>query len=446
MRGMTRRGTWLALSLIAVVWGSSARGAEPLTLAEALFSAAGGDEVIGIGEQDLALARAEVTDQTSSLLPTLEFSGGTGRTGDELGFLFGQSATSATEYAFWRAETLLTAPLLAPADIADLVVASRALDAQEHQLRTVRYEVLYDVVRTYYEALSAHQAVQVAQATAAEALALEDAAQRRLDAGDETRIGVMRASGDRIAADGAVEQARFDAHAADLALAHAAHLPLQVYALSAPAAPPPPTATPDRRIQEARTDRPDLAVARWDARAAEAAVHAEGLELAPELQLRWGHRYSRYDPEDASIPANSWTLMLRATWELTGMIEPVADIRAARAQQRRAQLSVSRLDRVIELDVRDAEITLEAAATALVVARERDAVAQANLEAGMQLYREGMATNLEVSTLRADREAAAAELVGSALDRDLSEVGLLEVLGVDPLAAYGGASASSEIP
>ena len=153
-----------ALLLALVGWSSAAGAAEPLTLAAALRSAAGTDETIGIGEQELALARAEVLDQTSSLLPTLEFSGGTGRTGDDLAFLFGQSATSATEYAFWRAETLLTAPLLAPADIGDLVVASRSLDARKQQQRLVLYDVLYGVVRTYYEALSAHQAVDVPRA------------------------------------------------------------------------------------------------------------------------------------------------------------------------------------------------------------------------------------------------------------------------------------------
>ena len=87
-----------------------------------------------------------------------------------------------------------------------------------------------------------------------------------------------------------------------------------------------------------------------------------------------------------------------------------------------------------------AVVAVSSAEAALQVAREIDALAQANLEAGMRLYQEGLATGLEVTTLKTERDAAAAELVGAQLARDLAEVDLLEVLGVDPLQAYGAAA------
>ena len=75
---------------------------------------------------------------------------------------------------------------------------------------------------------------------------------------------------------------------------------------------------------------------------------------------------------------------------------------------------------------------------AVTVARERDSVAQANLDAGMRLYREGLGTGLEVSTLNADRDEAAAELLRAELRRDLARVDLLEAVGADPLDVFVG--------
>lgn len=397
-----------------------------------------GDEEILAAEQEVEGARAEVLERTSRLLPTLELSGGPGKGADEAFFLWIRGETTEIDYTFWRAETLFAAPLLAPSDIGDLVGATRSLRATEQGADAERLGVLFDVVRAYYEALSAHSAVTVARASSQAARALEIAAQRRLNAGTETTIEVERARGDRIAAEGAVLEATYAAQIADLGLAHLARLPQAPYVLKNPDPPRLPDEDAEQRIELALAGRPDMLSLRWSHRAARAAVHAQALSLVPELQLRWSTEYGLYNPETTRNTPHEWALMLRADWELPGLLEPAADIAAARAEERRSELALQRLERDIVLAVRTAELAREAAEAARAVASERDIVAQANLDAGMRMYEEGMATGLEVSTLKSARDAAAAELVRALLERDLAEVALLEVLGIDPLAAYAG--------
>ncbi len=420
-----------------------ARGGEddavPLTLAEALQASDDADEQIGQAELDLEVIRADTAAALSALLPTPGVGLSRIESGDEMMFLRAGNGYTLATNKVWRPTLDVSAPLLAPSAIGSLVAAGRAEKAEVRNLEASRQQVLYGVVRSYYLALSAHSAVEVSRASADSALTLEAAAESRLAAGTETRVGVERARADRITADGAVEQARFTAEQADLGLAYAAHLPLSAYTLTVPVRPEMPGASTDDRVEQAREDRPDIRAADWTAAAAHSAAQAAGLGLSPELRLGFSWQYTIYDRQDLrdELPAERWSLGLQLEWELPGTIGPAADIRAARASQRQAQLEQARLEREVEALVRSAELALRAAEANLQVAFEIDVLAQANLGAGLRLYQEGLATGLEVTTLKTERDAAAAELVGARLARDLAEVDLVESLGLDPLTTYG---------
>lgn len=432
----------VAALTLALAWGGLAHAGDsptPLTLAEALHSVAGEDELIGMAEQDIEAARADTTAAASALLPTPGLGLSRIVSGDEMMMLRTGLDYPVAEYKVWRPTFDVSTPLIAPSAIGGLVAAGRAENASRSRLDATRTQVAFGVARAYYEALSAHSVVEVSEASASAARTLEAAAESRLAAGTETRIGVERARADRITAEGAMEQARFAADQADLALAHAAHLPLVSYALTAPVRPDVPGSSTEERVQLSRVDRPDIRAAEWTESAAAAAIHSAGLSLSPEVHLGFSWQYTRYDREDLreQLPAERWTLGLQLQWELPGILGPTADVRAACALRNQARLELNRLDREASALVRSGELALEAAEAALQVAREIDTLAQGNLDAGMRLYQEGLATGLEVTTLKTERDAAAAELVGAQLARDLAEVDLLEVLGVEPLRAYG---------
>jgi outer membrane protein TolC len=419
--------------------GEGEDGAVALTLAEALQSSDDADEQIGRAELELEVIRASTAAALSALLPTPGVGLSRIESGDEMMFLRAGLGYPLATYKVWRPTLEVSAPLLAPSAIGSLVAAGRAEKAEVRSLEATRHQVLYGVVRSYYLALSAHSAVEVSQASADSALTLEAAAESRLAAGTETRVGVERARADRITANGAVEQARFTAEQADLGLAYAAHLPLASYTLSVPGRPTMPGTSTADRVEQARDDRPDIQSAAWTAAAAAAAAHAAGLGLSPELRLGFSWQYTIYDRQDLrdELPAERWSLGLQLEWALPGTIGPAADVRGARASQRQAQLEQARLEREIDALVRSAELALEAAEANLQVTFEIDVLAQANLDAGLRLYQEGLATGLEVTTLKTERDAAAAELVGARLARDLAEVDLVEALGLEPLTVYG---------
>lgn len=415
-----------------------------LTLAEALRSAAARDETIGMAEQDLAAACADEAAAGSELLPTAEVSASRVRTDEEISRELGSAGSVVIQrLEYSRVDVGLSTPLLDPSGIGELVSASEARLATTQLLQSTEQAVLYSVVRAYYAALSARSAVQAAQASAQAARTLEDAARGRMAAGTETILGVDRARADRIAAEGTLEQAGFIEQSTHLALAHAAGLPLEPgggpsLALTTPDRPTPPGGGTDARVDLALGGRPDLLSARYDARSARSAVAAAALTLAPDLTLDWDWRYNENtgfsgDPE-------SWALTLQARWTLPGLIGPAASIARARSTHRRADLQVQQIERGLDLQVRAAELALDATEAALVVARERDTLSQANLDAGLRLYQAGLATGLEATTLNSERDEAAADLVWSTLERDLAEVDLLEVLGEDPLIVYGAAA------
>jgi len=408
-----------------------------LSLADALRSALGEDEVIATAGEEIEVAKADTATAASNLAPTIDiatsFSHANQYREVESG---GNVTTQESQFDYVRADANINAPIADPSGIANLVSADQARKAVRAERDATRDDVLFGVVRAYYAALSAHSAVQAAQASAQAARTLEDAARGRMAAGTETILGVDRARADRIAAEGTAEQAGFLEQSAHLALAHAAGLPLEPLTLTTPARPTPPGGGTDARVDLALGGRPDLLSARYAVRSSRSAVAAAALSLAPSLHLRWDYRYSTaavslFEDQDR------WFLRIQAQWILPGLFGPVAEISRSHARRRQATLAVNRIERTMELEVRSMELALDAAEAALRVARERDALSQANLDAGLRLYQAGLATGLEATTLNSERDEAAAELVWSTLARDLAEVDLLQVMGEDPLIVYG---------
>ena len=424
------------LLAVALAYGGSPASAQPqtpatnLTLADALRGADQRDEEIAAADEELDVARADLASAASDLMPSVDLSAA--RTQGS-GVMDLDSNTYSENKQYWRSEVEVSTPLLDLDDVGDLVAAKGEQKVAGAEREFTRQQVLYAVTRAYYEALASHAAVEVAQASVDAAEALEDAALVRLAAGYEIKLEVNRAKADRLVAEGERQQAAFQAHVADLGLAHAANLPLEPFTLSTPHRPQIPGNDTPSRLDLASIGRPDLLSAKHSMGAARARRHAAGLELVPDIGLAFNGLYT--DVRDDRDPER-WRLMLEASWTLPGLIDTPADIARARAQERQAALSVGRLERDLELSVRVAEIQLDAAEAALRVAQERDAVAHANLEAGMRLYGEGLATGLEVATLKTEQDAAAAGMLEKSLARNLAEVALLEVLGVDPLEAY----------
>ncbi len=426
----------LILLAVAVVFGISPASAQQganrtLTLAEALQGADQRDEEIAAAGQELEVARADVASAASDLMPTVDLSAARAQGS---GVMDLDDYTYAEKKQYWRSEVEVSTPLLDLDDVGDLVAAKGEQKAAGAELDATRHQVLYAVARAYYEALACHASVDAARASTDAAVALEEAIRVRKGAGTEIQLEVDRARADRIVAEGERQQAAFEARAADLALAHAANLPLEPFTLTTPGRPQIPGNDTPSRIDLAGVGRPDLLSAQHSLGAATARRKAAGLELVPDIGVAFSGRYT--DVRDDREPER-WRLMLEARWTLPGLIDTPADIARARAEERQAALSIDRLERDLELSVRIAEIELDAAEAALQVAEERDAVAHANLEAGMRLYSEGLATGLEVATLKTERDAAAAEVLEKHLARNLAEVDLLEVLGIDPLEAYG---------
>ncbi len=422
------------VGLAALCWPACAAAAnpEPLTLEDALRNASMQDETVLAAGETLEVARAGVADATANLLPTVEVSAAQA---------FGSGVqdridgTYAEKPSYRRAELEVRVPLLDLDEVGGVVAAKRERRAAAARQEMTRDQALYAVARAYQEALSAQAAVESARASVDSAVALERATRIRVDSGDEIQLELDRVRADRVVAEGKAQQAAFAAEVAVVRLAYAANLPAEEYELIPPQRTTIPIPDTDSLDGLAGLGRADLRCSHWTFEAARARRRAAGLELVPDINLELNGRYT--DIRDDRDPER-WRVMLVASWTLPGLIDTPAKMKRARAVERRAELDVRRLQREIDLSVRTAEIHLAAAQAAVVVAEEHASIASDNLAAGMALYEGGLATGLQLTTLRASRDGAVADLQEALLTRDLAEVDLLEELGVDPLEAFAG--------
>lgn len=302
-----------------------------------------------------------------------------------------------------------------------------ALRAARADAETVRRALLWETARTYWSAVAADTLVAVAARNVEKAEVSLRTARDRLDAGVAIPIDVSRAElvllqaqRDQLSAEnareGLLEVLRFLISADEPVMVERS--PLQVVV--------PPQAT----IEEATSARPDLEAARARRESAEHLAEGAWWSMLPKLNMVFTYQAS--ENTGFSGDTDSWDIRLVAEWLVYDGGARYADIEETSAEERIGALAVEKAERAVARDVRRLALDVRAAdATLKTVVRQRDVASQQYelIHARADL---GEATSLEISDADAALFAAEAEVVRSGLQRDLSSMGLMEALSVDP--------------
>jgi outer membrane protein TolC len=155
--------------------------------------------------------------------------------------------------------------------------------------------------------------------------------------------------------------------------------------------------------------------------------------MLPHLNLQaeknWFHRDELFGDE-----ADSWTFGIYATWDVFSGLEDVGALRQARARSRAAAHLADFAQRQAGLELDQARREVGAAAERLGVAADAVVSARESLRIVDEMYREGLASMVDLLDVQAMATQTEGDLVQARHDLRVSEAGTIYAGAIDPAA------------
>ncbi len=186
----------------------------------------------------------------------------------------------------------------------------------------------------------------------------------------------------------------------------------------------------ERMIAEAQDRRLDLGSLRYQAKAQRALMIEPTLRWLPSLSFNGQYRYTN-ESGLTGRPTN-WNLGLTLTWAIFDGFSRNADYKERKALAVLADLDVKTAMRKVELDVRDALVSLDNQRATLKQAGIARDVARKNATETAELYRQGLGTALQAADANVRLFEAEVELVRERYGLGIAFLNLEAALGLDP--------------
>ncbi len=408
---------------------------ERLTVDQAVRLAIAASPQIAAARADVAAAEDQALSVRGRLLPGVHVSDTQQHyfTSPDISFAIiphAPAATLAVHDINTNAFVLGAAqPLLGLVGLSDRYRAANetaaAAQKAEHALEA---DLTARVKTGLYRLFEARATAKIAQASVQQLSDQLSVAKSRLKAGEVTNADVLRIDTAVANARQEVLQAQVAADVARQGLLTALGLPLDSDAdfvePSSLATPAPPTLTDAERL--ASRDRPELAAAESEARAARHQSDAARWSLAPDIDL--SAAYVHLEGQVLAVKDEAY-LGLQLSWApfSWGADWYQAQAAAERAAAAEAQVEAER--RSISLEVASRLSQVEAAASAVDVARTGIASAQEAYRVTKALVKFGTATTTDLLSAQAALTQAKLNLVRANYERAIVEVALERALG-----------------
>jgi outer membrane protein TolC len=186
----------------------------------------------------------------------------------------------------------------------------------------------------------------------------------------------------------------------------------------------------DALIAEAQGRRLDLDALRWRAKAQRALLMEPVLRWLPSLNLSSQYRYT--NEAGLSGKTTTWNAGLSLNWAIFDGFARNADYGEQKALVRVAELDVTSALRRVEIDVRNALVSLSSQRAALKEAEVAREVAQKNAAETTELYRQGLASALEAADANVRLFEAEVAVVGQRYGLGLAYLNFEAAVGLDP--------------
>jgi outer membrane protein TolC len=186
----------------------------------------------------------------------------------------------------------------------------------------------------------------------------------------------------------------------------------------------------ERLVAEAQGRRLDLASLRWLAKSQHALAVDPLLRWLPSLSLGGQYRYTN----EAGLTGQStnWNIGMTLSWSIFDGFTRNADYKDRKAQAEVADLNVRASIRQVDIDVRQALVSLASQRASLKQANVAHEVAKKNAAETAELYRQGLASALQVADANVRLFEAEVTLVSQRYGLGIAFLNLEAALGLDP--------------
>jgi outer membrane protein len=397
---------------------AKAMAADGLTLGEAIRIALANNPSAERSRSEVDLAALEVRRARSSILPQVRVDGRYTRNDRDVTLDFDGTEVSIMPADDWSTSIRLSQPVYAGGrELKTLRQARLAVEGAEHASRGVEEGVLFDVAASFLNVIGAEALLAVERQNVELATRSRKQAADFYEAGEVTRVDVLRAESSIKGAErqlAAARQARESA-ASLLRLGLGVDVPVDP---ESPELELPPIPSEPELIALAEENRPEV-------RRAAIAIQVARLEVGKQkgAYLPLVTADASFTQQAAAFPTDQYgALTLNFSVPLFTSGEIPARVAGAREQQKQAEILLAQWRQIVREDIRRALVELETARTALSLALEQREAAEAEYQQIFELYRAQEATSLDLQSAETALAAARRSIVTGALDRDLAEL------------------------
>jgi outer membrane protein len=397
-----------------------------LTLSDALKRALAANFGLGRSRTEIEAAQSQVDVAFTSILPKIGFRGSYTRNNKEVSFGSGSDAVTILPINDWSYRFTLSQPIYAGNRERKAIQQARLLVESDRQsLRNAEDQLILSVTADYLGVLEAEELLTVEQQNLDLARRRREQAQVFFDAGETTRVDVLRAEADIKGAErrqASAQQTR-EAAVGRLRLDLALEGPITVQAPGKlfPALPP----EPDLKAA-AEANRPELAQAL-------ANLESARLEIAKQRNARLPlvTADGAWIKQKASFPTDQYAqLTLNFSVPIFDSGEIKGRVAIAEERRHQAELAVQELRQSVREQVHQALADLRTAEANLRLATEQLAAAEAESAQATELYRAQELTSLEAQSAATSLAEARRTVANSGLDRDIAELRVWAAAGM----------------
>jgi outer membrane protein len=445
-RRRKRAGAALVLSLFFVA-GPAARAQEPappaapqtsptptLTLTEALRRAVAANPATETARSRVSVAEAQIRQLRSAVLPQVSIDGGATRNTEEVAFETedGFRSTILPEND-WNYRLILRQPVYAGGRELKALRQSRLNRESATQGVTQSEDVvLLNTAANYLAVAEGDALIEVERRNLELAGRRRKQSQAFYEAGEVTRVDVLRADTDMKEVERALALAQQDRDTAASRL----RLNLALDGAAAGAPPPPLTLEPPRldlpprpQIEElirlAQDTRPEVQQAALALQIAELEVAKQRAARLPVVRAE-----AVYTSQKSTFPSDQYgSFSLNLNLPIWDSGEISSRVAQAREQLRQAEIALAERKRLVREDVIQALVAFETAERSLALAQEQLTAAQAEYDQSFELYRAQEATSLDLATSETSLAEARRAVVTSTLDRYTAELIIWAAVG-----------------
>lgn len=437
-RARSRAHVALAISLLTFL-PPAARAQEPtpprttLTFDEALRRALQANPTTETARAEVRASEAQLRQIRSAILPKVELNGRATRNSNEVAFEFEGFRATVLPENDWRYDVTLRQPLYAGGRELKAIRQGRLnIERTGEGVRQSEEQVLLGAASDYLAVVAADALLSVERGNLEVAGRRRKQSQAFYEAGEVTRVDVLRAETAMKAVERAIAAAEQNRETAAsrlrlaLALDNApGETPGARLQVAAPKLDFPTLPAAEELVRQAQANRPEI-------KQAELALEINQLEVSKQRAARLPvvRAEASYISQRANFPADQYgTFSINLNLPIWDSGEITSRVVTAETRRQQAEIALAERKRAVREDVLQALLDLQTAEKSLALARDQLAAAEAEYSQSFELYRAQEATSLDLQAAESSLAEARRAVVASNLDRDLAELSVWSAVG-----------------